>query len=107
MKKIIKNIFDYVVDNQKKDLSENIKLIKHLLIHEMTTEESIIIIESVKKEFTLLLQERNFDAKNEGRIIDSYFKKSKLIESSNLAKDPIFEKPLSQINVTYEQIKTA
>ena len=102
MRKIIKTIIDIIIENQEVDLQDNVSLIKKLLINELTTEQSIEVFETVKKDFMVLMENRRIDAQNENKLIDRYFEKPcKEIISLEMFNDPIFSRKLSEIEVNY------
>ena len=102
MRKMIKTIIDYVNNNQEIDLQDNVSLIKQLLINELTTEQSIEVFETVKKDFMILMENRRIDAKKENLLIDRYFEKPcKETISLEMFNNPIFSRKIAEIEVNY------
>jgi hypothetical protein len=95
MKKVIQNLFKSIEQKSKLDL------ITELLIHDNSTLEALMLFDKVKANFIFEMKKRERQASFECSLINGLENKSFKVN----AKDPKFDKPLSELEVNYEIVK--
>ena len=97
-----KTIVDEINNSEETDLHDNVKLIKQLLINDLSTSQSVEIFKSVQKDFKELLEKRRVDAKKEDELIMFYFEgNAKETISLEMFNNPIFSRKLAEVEVNY------
>ena len=93
MKKF-KSIYSYFFPKVDEIDQISSQLLKGLLF-DKSTEESILIFNSLKAKFENELQKREFESNSQIMLINRYFKKRLPVNHIDV-KDPIFERPLKE-----------
>lgn len=97
-----KTIVDEINNSEETNLHDNVKLIKQLLINDLSTSQSMEIFKAVEKDFKELLQKRRVDAKKEDELIMFYFEiPAKETINIEMFNEPIFSRKLAEIEVNY------